>query len=326
VHPRLASTGIAAIASLVAVNNAHCQPALDLPLRQSTIETPATPAQLTLRDVSRNDRWIGVGARDLRRAVDGSALFFRWHPSPSTKDDPDLDPWYRVDNMARSAQRVPDSLVAMIPAESVSWSADGNFAAWASGGKLFLFDGRSRANARTRLVVAGAQSVRNVRVARDGRAVDFMMGEDLYRVSVNDGTLRRLTRVVRRPQDSRTAAQRWLINHQEELLGAIREQKARERAATEYDRATSVAEPQALPVPDGATVEDVAFTPGRWRGVGGAVRTCESASGQTGHHLRARWWLSAIRASWLDRVRIQSCITLRCAELPRAAGIHRSRF
>lgn len=260
-HRRFALTGLAATTFLVAAPTLAGQSLLELPLRQSTLDASATPAALTLRDVSRNDRWIGVGASDLRWAPDGSALFFRWHPSPSTSDDPNADPWFRVDRNARGAQRVPDSLVAHVPAAELQWSRDGHVAAWVNGGRLHLFDNIARAGARTRIVVAGAQPVRNVRVARSGRAIHYLMGEDLYRYDVADGSVHRLTRIVRRASDTRTEAQRWLVQQQAELLDAIREQKARAHTAAQQARVVSVAEPQPVPLPEGAVVEDLMLAP-----------------------------------------------------------------
>lgn len=256
-HRRFAAAGLATTALLIAVHTVDGQSALDLPLRQSSLETPATPVPLTLRDVSRNDRWIGVGARDLRWAPDGSALYFRWHPSPTTSDDPNADPWFRVDRDARGAQRVPDSLVAFIPATEPSWSRDGNIAAWENAGRLYLFE----SGARPRVVVAGAQPVRNVQTTSDGEAVHFLMGEDLHRYDIRDGALRRLTRVVRRRGDSRTDAQRWLVEQQEELLGAIRERKATSRASAQHARAVAAAEPQPIPLPEGAVVAGITLSP-----------------------------------------------------------------
>jgi dipeptidyl aminopeptidase/acylaminoacyl peptidase len=247
-------------AACLAHSAAGAQQSAALPLRQSALDSSATPATLTLRDVSRNDRWLGVGPRDVRWAPDGSGVFFRWNPAPRTEDDPAADPWFRVDREARAAARVPDSLVALIPPEDVRWSRDGRVAAWANQGGVYLYDGR-RAGMAPRLVVAGAQPARAVRVTADGGAVDFLMGEDVHRYDVASGSLRRLTRVVRRPADARTDAQRWLVAQQEELLGAIREAKARERALARHERAVAANAVQPIPLPEGAQVDEIAFSP-----------------------------------------------------------------
>lgn len=57
----------------------------ETPVRQSdlTLETAGPPRPLTLRDASRDDRWLGLEVRDVRWAPDGARVYFRWHPAPS---------------------------------------------------------------------------------------------------------------------------------------------------------------------------------------------------------------------------------------------------
>lgn len=244
-----------------AVSAAQAARSSDLPLRQSSLDSGVAKAPLTLKDVSRSDRWIGVGVRDARWAPDGSALYFRWPPNPTTGDEPDTDPWFKVDRDGRSAARVPDSLVSFIPDEEVSWSRDGRLGAWAANGKLYLYDPARRGSDAVRAVAQGAAPPRNVRVAASGHAVDFMMGEDLYRYDIAAGALLRLTRVVRRPADGRTDAQRWLAEQQHQLIGAIGDARERTRAAARLTRLRDVAAPQPIPVEEGATVEEVHLSP-----------------------------------------------------------------
>jgi hypothetical protein len=68
------------------------------------------PHVVTLREASRDDRWLGVGVRDVRWAPDGSAVYFRWPPNPAPGDDPGADPWWRVDSRAtRGPMAIPPS-------------------------------------------------------------------------------------------------------------------------------------------------------------------------------------------------------------------------
>ena len=249
----------ALLASLLTTVAGAQQP-IAVPLRQSSLDSTHAAAPLTLRDVSRTDRFIGVGVRDVRWAPDGSGVYFRWNEQPKTADDPETDPWYRVDREGRRAARVPDSAVARIPGDDVSWSADRRVSAWSNLGRLYLFDA-ARGQDAVRAVVHGPQSPREVRVARHGRSVEFLMGEDLYRYDVTTGSLRRLTRIDRRSPAGKTDAQRWLVQQQEELIGAIREHKAREESAERHARATDPLLPQSIPLAEGVTVEAIDISP-----------------------------------------------------------------
>ncbi|HUF31357.1 MAG TPA: hypothetical protein VMM77_11965, partial [Gemmatimonadaceae bacterium] len=147
-----------------AVGAAQSARSSDLPLRQSSLDSGAAKTPLTLRDVSNSDRWIGVGVREVRWSPDGSALYFRWPPNPKTGEDPATDPWFSVDREGRQVTPVPDSLVAFIPDQEVSWSRDGRLAAWAANGKLYLYDPARRGSKAVRAVAQGAAPPRNVRV------------------------------------------------------------------------------------------------------------------------------------------------------------------
>lgn len=174
------------------------------PLRQSALdwETAGPPESLSVHDVSRDDRWLGVGVSDpitgrtgednVRWALDGRTVYFRWHPDPKPEDDPRADPRYRVDREGKWVQQVPDDAVHLVPASTPSWSADARRAAWATEGRLYFYDaatgldvvvGSGNVDAPghgVRPVYATTRPILDARMRRDGTAVDFTIGEDLF--------------------------------------------------------------------------------------------------------------------------------------------------
>lgn len=236
-------------------------PATALPLRQSSLDASATKDTLTLQDVSQLDRWIGAGARDARWSPDGAWLSFRWPQRPTTADNPDDDPWWRVDRAGRGAEIVPDSQVWRIPEARVSWSRDGSLAAWTWRGRVVVWDAQRTGGDGTRVVAVGAQPARHVRVATDARAVDYMLGEDLYRWDADRGTVRRLAMTVHRPADARTEAGRWLATQQVQLFDLMRKQADSARAVGERARRLDPDAPQVIPVEPNAIVEEVQRSP-----------------------------------------------------------------
>jgi dipeptidyl aminopeptidase/acylaminoacyl peptidase len=99
-----------------------------------------------------------------------------------------------------------------------------------------------------------------VRVAPSGRAIDFMMGEDLYRWSADEGSVRRLSMVVRRSADARTEAGRWLAAQQLELFAYFRDRASAARATAAREAQRDPSAPQVIPVADGV-VDDVQLAP-----------------------------------------------------------------
>jgi len=153
-----------------------------LPLRQSdlTYET-ATVQPLTLRDASRNDRWIGLEVRDVRWAPDGSVVYFRWNRNPTTHDDPAADPWFRVDRRGRGVDEVPTAELDRVPGNSLSWSADARRAAWVGEGSVVIYDGNRTGDRQIWRAAALEDNARSARMTRNGESVLFEVGERLYR-------------------------------------------------------------------------------------------------------------------------------------------------
>ena len=232
-----------------------------LPLRQSSLDASAAKDSLTLHDVSQLNRWIGVGARDARWSPDGAWLYFRWPERPSTRDNPDDDPWWRVDRAGRGAESVADSMVWRIPEGTVIWNRDATLAAWSWRGRVVVWDASRPAGDAMRVVSAGALPARHIRMVAGGRAIDFMMGEDLYRWDAARGTVRRLTQAVHRPADTRTEAGRWLATQQVQLFDLVRKQADSVHAAGERARRLDPDAPQVIPVEPNATIEDVQRSP-----------------------------------------------------------------
>jgi dipeptidyl aminopeptidase/acylaminoacyl peptidase len=228
------------------------------PVRQSalTAET-ATAATLTLRDASRNDRWLGLGVRDVRWAPDGSVVYFRWNRSPLPDDVPDADPWFRADPDGTWVEEVARPDESLIPGEEISWSPDGRTAAWGRGSAVFVF--RSGAEPETRQVVDLTGSVADVRIAERGAAVHFQAGDALFRYDVATGATTTIAHKVSLPAQAATAEGRWLAGEQRALFEHVREQERRREvaAAAAADRG----EPQAIPVPASVRLEQITLSP-----------------------------------------------------------------
>ena len=244
--------------ALISSAAAQTQP----PLRQTDLtgET-ATIQPLTLRDASRNDRWIGLGVRDIRWAPDGSFVYFRWNLNPRNDDDPNADPWFRVDRRGRGVEKVPAVEVDRIPDSSLSWSADGRRATWVRDGGVYVYDEDRPNEQRIWRAVTLEGSVRASRMRKDGTAVDFELDERLYRYSLEAGTVTLL--VVKRDLDEQraTEAGEWLREQQLELFGHIRAQVERRDSAEVRERRENVFAPQSITLPANVSIDDIRQTP-----------------------------------------------------------------
>lgn len=228
---------------------------LPTPVRQSALTTEtATHQPLTLRDASRNDRWLGLGASDLRWAPDGSVVYFRWNRNPDPSDMPAADPWFKTERDGRWVEQVTDEEERwVIPGTNIVWSADGQRAAWSSGSSVFVFsDGESRA------VMTLGDSILSVRFAGND-AVDFESGQRLFRYDLTYGSMALLAQAVTVQTDRHTEAAEWLAQQQRDLFAFVRENDARTNTASSLRRARSTVQP--IPVQSGQRLENLQVSP-----------------------------------------------------------------
>ena len=233
-----------------------------LPLRQSelTYET-ARVRPLTLRDASRNDRFIGVGVRDIRWAPDGSGVYFRWNRNPMTDDDPGADLWFQVDRRGRSVGELPDTEVDRIPDGSLSWSDDGQKAAWVREGSIYLYDAGGRNEQQIWRAVTLGDNARSAQITSDGDEVLFEAGERLYRYSIAEGIVGIVAAKHELSRDRGTEAGEWLLEQQRELIDHVRVQSERQDAAAARTRTARVRSAQPIPVSSNASIDNIQLSP-----------------------------------------------------------------
>lgn len=233
------------------------------PLRQSELTAAtATPRPLTLREASRNDRWFGLGVRDVRWALDGSGVYFRWNRHPISDDLPEEDPWFFASGDGDWAEELAPEAWTGIPGDDVRWSPDGRMATWVGGdGDLYLY----RQDGGVRRVLELDGSVRAPRFTGNGRAVDFEVGSALYRYALEGGEVRMLAARVERTIPVRTPEGEWLRAQQLELLEHVRNQAETRQRRAAARRVAQGPLPQAIPVEASVQVDRMALSPdGRW--------------------------------------------------------------
>lgn len=229
------------------------------PVRQSdlTFET-ASVTPLDLRDAARDDRWLGLGVRDVRWAPDGSVIYFRWNRRPSSADIPEADPWFRTDRSGEWIEEVSTEEEEWIPAGDVSWSRDGRRAAWSEGDRVYLFE-RDEVPAIRRVAVLDERPT-DARMAEGGAAIDFEAGEALYRYAIDEGTLAVHARRATVDEKSITDAARWLERQQRDLFEHVRREADRRQRRQEVELAEP-GSPQALPVTERTRLDAIQLSP-----------------------------------------------------------------
>jgi dipeptidyl aminopeptidase/acylaminoacyl peptidase len=251
---------LAAVAGLAiaGAGGAAAQGRITTPIRQSSLTTPAASTPLTIEEASRNDRWLGLGVRDVRWGLDGSAVYFRWNRHPTSGDLPEADPWFRADAEGASVEEAPPAEVPFVPNATPAWSTNGRRATWVDGASLFLFD--LAAQPATQRIASLSAPLRAPRFAEGGLAIHFEMAESLYRLDlVTKAIVLLAARVTADPTKQTDAAARLAAQQRELFPSVVRADSDRvARAAlgrTRFDL------PQPIPVASGTRIDRIQLSP-----------------------------------------------------------------
>ena len=228
------------------------------PIRQSALSFDAAVAQpRTLRDAARNNRWLGLGVRDVRWAADGRVVYFRWNQQPTSDDVPEEDPWFRAPADGSWVEAVPPAELDAIPGNRVVWSAEGERAVWTRAGSVFFYE----AGHAPRRIVSLTTPAEDARFVADDTAIDFSADEALYRYHLASGETQVVAARFTTKAESDTDAAMWLAEEQRTLLQHLRRNDQREARAEAAGRLNNPALPQALPVSAGETVDQIQRSP-----------------------------------------------------------------
>lgn len=230
------------------------------PLYQSSSRGVATAAPLPFGedDAARDDRWLGLEARDARWAVDGSGVYFRWHRKPVPGQYPEHDPWFLVTRDGATVRDVPTS--EAVPDRAPSWSRDGRVAAWSEDGALLVYHAGRPADGVRRVLTFGGRLGRPL-VSADGLWIQFTYAGDLFSYELQSGEIRQVSRRHQLSPEAREGA-RWLVAQQQDLFERVRDSVARRAGAAARLRLAPGAA-QAIPVLPGVVLEQLRLSPDR---------------------------------------------------------------
>lgn len=217
------------------------------PLVQAHAQSTATwvpqPArdqtfELSIKNIMRGPELVGEAPSNVRWTDDDDWIYFRWKPGGEAWNvEPDL---YRV----RGGGGEPERLDERAAREAAPLIASGDVSRdrrWrvsAVRGDLYLVN---RRNMRVRRLTHTEDAEGSPMFGPDADVVLFRRGNDLYRLTLEDGELEQLTRIESGPPPRETEAEgqrKFLEEQQLELFEHVRREKAREeRQEAERDSA-----------------------------------------------------------------------------------------
>ena len=146
------------------------------------------PFALTVDNIMRGPGLVGYEPAQVRWSGDGKQIYFQWKQYTRKEDDP-MDN-YTVNRDGSGLRKLSDEEVKLAPPVFGELSRDRKLMAYSRDGDLFLYDNNT---GKTRQVTRTTDVESNPRFLRDGKRISFTRANNLYILSLEDGTLVQVT-------------------------------------------------------------------------------------------------------------------------------------
>ena len=145
-------------------------------------------AQLNLDEIMKGPGFAGWEPRDLRWSPDGQHVYFRWKQYTDAVEK-DVDT-YVAGRDGKGLRKLSESEEKDAPPIRASWTRDRKRAVYVDDGDVILWDGKHRKLTNTNDAESSA------RFTHDERRVTFVRNNNLFVVSLDDGTIDQVTNIV----------------------------------------------------------------------------------------------------------------------------------
>jgi len=193
-------------------------------------DKPATPParELTIAGIMRGEELVGTAPSDVQWSVDGSRLYFRWKKpgeksadlyslSPADPRPKKITPEEMLKRPPLTAQQNERHRFSGFFGPELSFDKTRTRALAVQGGSISLLD-RHAATAKT--LIRTDEPLSDVRFTFDAQGVTFLCRDNLFLLSLRDGSLQQLTSFSRekQPEPVRPGAiEQWYVDQQKTL-------------------------------------------------------------------------------------------------------------
>jgi dipeptidyl aminopeptidase/acylaminoacyl peptidase len=163
--------------------------------------TPAGKFALTIDNIMRGPNLYGYEPAQVRWSGDGERIYFQWKQASDAQDkDPDT---YVVNRDGGNLRKLSDAEAKLAPPAFGDSTRDQKRTVYTRDGDMFLYDATS---GQTQQITKTADAEVNPRFTRDGRRIAFTRANNLYVMSLENGSLVEMTD-IRTPTAAAAGAQ-----------------------------------------------------------------------------------------------------------------------
>jgi dipeptidyl aminopeptidase/acylaminoacyl peptidase len=232
----------------------------------SLTSTAQQPLKVDVDTIMRGPGLAGSTPRAVRWSRDGQQVYFEW----KQYDDPTEETFdtFVVGRDGKGLRRLTDEEAKHAPPNNARWTRDRRRAVYVDDGDVVLYDSAAK---RRRALTQTNDAESRARFTHDEQSVTFVRGNNLYVLSLADGTVVQKTNIVGANEKGphvtlfdeehkdRTESQKWVAEEAKKLSDVVARRHA-ERKEEEAKRKAEIAIAP-LKLEAGQTVTDLQLTP-----------------------------------------------------------------
>src|SRR5215213_4722766 len=222
--------------------------------------------QLTVDTIMRGPALAGYTPRGLRWSRDGQQIFFEWKQSTDPVEE-NFDT-YVANRDGKGLRKLTDDEAKHAPPLRANWTRDRKRAVFTDNGDVFLYDSAAK---KRRALTDTTDSESNALFTHDEKAVTFVRRNNLFVLSLADGSTTQVTNIVGSDEKGpyvtlfedenkdKTDSQKWIAEEAKKLSDVLARRVA-ERKEEEAKRKAEIAlEPTKLK--KGESVDEASLSP-----------------------------------------------------------------
>ncbi len=236
--------------------------AFSISAQQRLAPSTSLRAGLSVDTIMRGNGLAGWPPRAVRWSPDGNQVYFEWKQYTDPVEE-DFDT-YVVGRDGKGLRKLSKEDAKDAPPARASWTRDRRRAVFTRDGDVFLWDGRRRALMKTN------DSESDARFTHDEKRVTFVRNNNLYVLSLTDGSIVQRTNIVSSDEKGphvtlfedemkdATASQKWIAEEAKKLSDVVARRTA-EKKENEAERKKEIAIAP-LKLKKGESVENIQLT------------------------------------------------------------------
>jgi dipeptidyl aminopeptidase/acylaminoacyl peptidase len=222
--------------------------------------------ELTVDTIMRGQGLSGWAPKSVRWSPDGQQVFFEWKQyTDPTEENFDT---YVVGRDGKGLRKLTEEEAKHAPPVSGDWTRDRKRAVYVSRGDVFLYDVAAK---QRRVLTDTTDSESGARFTRDEQRVAFIRGNNLFVVSLKDGSVEQKTNIVEAtekgahvslfedPDKNRTDSQKWVAEEARKLSDVLARRAAEKKEEDQKRKNELAIAPMKLK--SGESVSDLRLSP-----------------------------------------------------------------